>query len=114
MTRNKMTKNKEIRQVINQITERIKKEYQPEKIILFGSHAYGKPTEDSDIDLLIIKETDKRRTDRFCEVRKILRDIRGVSIQPVVLTKAELNSRLKLRDDFILEIMEKGEVLYEG
>ncbi|MEW6606357.1 MAG: nucleotidyltransferase domain-containing protein [bacterium] len=107
-----MTENKEIRKVINQITERIKREYQPEKIILFGSYAYGKPAEESDIDLFIIKETGKRRMDRFCEVRKILRDIHGVSIQPVVFTKAELNSRLKIRDDFILEIVEKGKVLY--
>ncbi|MEK9148686.1 MAG: nucleotidyltransferase domain-containing protein [Candidatus Desantisbacteria bacterium] len=107
-----MVEDKEARKIINQITERLKKEYRPEKIILFGSYAYGKPVEESDIDFFIIKETEKRRRDRFCEVRKILRDIQGVSIQPVVFTRAELNSRLKIKDDFILEIMEKGEVLY--
>ena len=107
-----MIENKEAKDIINQITERLKKEYQPEKIILFGSYAYGKPAEESDIDFFIIKETGKRKRDRFCEVRKILRDIQGVSIQPVVFTKAEFNNRLNIKDDFVLEIMEKGEVLY--
>ena len=107
-----MVKDKEIRKIINQITERIKREYLPEKIILFGSYAYGSPNEESDIDLFIIKETEKRRIDRSCEVQKILRDIRGISIQPVVFTNDELNKRLKIKDDFILEIMEKGKVLY--
>ncbi len=107
-----MRKSKKIKAIIQQVTERIQKEYQPEKIILFGSYAYGKPTEESDIDIFIIKESNKRRIDRFCEVMKILRDIKDIPIQPVVFTKNELNKRLKIRDDFINEILEKGEVLY--
>lgn len=107
-----MVKDKKIKEIILTATEKIKKEYQPEKIILFGSYAYGNPKEESDIDLFIIKDTDKRRVDRFCEVRKILRDIRNISIQPIIFTNNELNTRLRIKDDFILEIMEKGEVLY--
>ncbi len=107
-----MVEDKKVQKLISEMVKKIVVSYNPSKIILFGSYAYGKPTEESDIDLFIIKETEKRRTDRFCEVRKILRDIQGVSIQPVVFTKAELNNRLKIKDDFILEIMEKGEVLY--
>jgi len=107
-----MIKDKRIKRLIYQITEKIKKEYCPNKIILFGSYAYGKPEDESDIDLFIIKDTPKKRAERFCEVRKILRDIPNVSIQPVVFTKDELDSRLKIKDDFILEIIEKGEVLY--
>ena len=101
-----------IRQKNFEIVKKIKKQYQPDKIILFGSYAYGEPTENSDIDLLIIKESNKRRIDRFCEVRKIIRDIKGISIQPVVFTKDEFNKRLKIGDDFLKEILEKGEVLY--
>lgn len=108
-----MIANKRIRKKIVEATERIKKEYQPEKIILFGSYAYGHPTEDSDIDLFIIKETSKRRIDRFCEVCRIIRDIKGIPIQPVVFTKRELQKRLELEDDFINEILTEGEVLYE-
>lgn len=107
-----MTKDKGTKKIIFEIAEKIKKEYHPEKIVLFGSYAYGVPDENSDIDLFIIKETDKRRIDRFCEIRKIIRSIRGVSVQPVVFTKKELNERLRLKDDFIMEILEKGEVLY--
>jgi predicted nucleotidyltransferase len=107
-----MEKEMEKRELIDQITERIKSEYQPEKIILFGSYVYGTPSETSDIDLFIVKETEKSRRERFCEVRKILRDIRGVSIQPIVFTRAELEYRIRLKDDFILEILEKGELLY--
>ena len=101
-----------IRNKFLKVVEKIKKEYQPEKIILFGSYAYGEPTEYSDIDLFIIKESNKRRADRFCEVRKIIRDIKGISIQPIVFTKHELNKRLGIGDDFIKEILEKGKVLY--
>ena len=107
-----MSRGKKIRKTILRIVEKIKTEYRPEKIILFGSYAYGEPAEGSDIDLFIIKESNKRRIDRFCEVRKIIRDIKGISVQPVVFTKDELNKRLKIEDDFIKEILEKGEVLY--
>ena len=45
-----MTKNREIKNTIFKIVERIKKEYHPEKIILFGSYAYGTPDKNSDVD----------------------------------------------------------------
>jgi predicted nucleotidyltransferase len=104
--------NNKTKKTILAVVKKIQEEYQPEKIILFGSYAYGKPTESSDIDLFIIKESKKRRIDRFCEVRKIIRDIKGISIQPVVFTKAELERRMKLGDDFIQEILTKGKVVY--
>lgn len=95
------------------IVQRIIDNYRPEKIILFGSLAYGNPTDESDIDLFIIKDDSKRRIDRFCEVMKLLRDIKGISIEPIVFTNEELQERLNLEDDFILEIINKGKVLYE-
>ena len=107
-----MKNNRKTKKVIQEIAEKIKREYKPEKIILFGSYAYGKPTKDSDIDLFIVKETSKRRIDRSCEVRKIIRNIKGISVQPVVFTRKELNERLKIGDDFIKEVLEKGKALY--
>ena len=100
-------------ELIDTIVKRIADNYQPDKIILFGSYAYGNPTPESDIDLFIVKDENKKRIDRFCEVRKMLRDIKGISIQPMVFTNRELQARLKLEDDFILEIVSKGKVLYE-
>ncbi|HHT9120784.1 MAG TPA: nucleotidyltransferase domain-containing protein [Candidatus Hypogeohydataceae bacterium YC41] len=105
----------ETRKLISKIAEKIATEYSPKKIILFGSYAYGRPTEDSDIDLFIIKNTDKRPIDRWIEVKRLLWDIeRDVPISPLVYTEEELEERLKIKDFFVREILEKGEVLYEG
>ncbi|MBI2852240.1 MAG: nucleotidyltransferase domain-containing protein [Chloroflexi bacterium] len=108
-----MIKNKKIQKLIQEVVEKIKAEYQPEKIILYGSYAYGKPTEDSDIDLFIIKETDKRRVDRFVELSRLLHDSqRRISIQPMVYTPDEIKKRLAIGDQFVEEVLAKGEVLY--
>jgi len=108
-----MLKDKKVEKIIVEIAERIRKEYQPEKIILFGSYAYGEPREESDIDLFIIKDTDKRRIDRFVEVKKLVYDPnRKISVSPIVYTNQELQERLKIKDFFVREILEKGRVLY--
>jgi len=108
-----MTGNRESRQIILRAAKKIVKEYQPKKIILFGSYAYGEPTEDSDVDLLIIKDTDKRPIDRWIEVKRLLRDItRSLPVSPLVYTEKEIEERNAIKDFFIEEIFEKGEVLY--
>jgi len=65
----------EVKNILSEIVEKLKSEYKPLKIILFGSYAYGNPTEDSDIDLLILKDTNKRRVDRFVQVKRIIYNI---------------------------------------
>ena len=108
-----MVKDKKMRRLILEIVEQIKREYEPERIILYGSYAYGKPTADSDIDLLIVKETDKRRVDRFVEVKRLIYEPgRRISISPLVYTPKEVEERLALGDDFIEEVLTRGEVLY--
>jgi predicted nucleotidyltransferase len=108
-----MTKDKHIQKIIDEVVEKIKNEYKPEKIILFGSYAYGNPTEDSDIDLFIVKNTDKERIYRFAEVKKLIYEPdRDIPVSPFVYTPDEVSKRLSLGDDFITEILEKGEVLY--
>lgn len=102
------------RTLILHIAEEIRREYAPEQIILFGSYAYGHPTRDSDVDLLIVKDTDKRRVDRFVEVSRILfrLDI-GIPVEPHIYTPGELRERLSLGDPFISEILQKGVKLYD-
>ena len=101
-------------EIISKITKKIRAEYKPQKIILFGSYAYGEPDEDSDIDLLIIKDTDKSSMDRWMEVRRILRDFNKIiPISPLIYTEKELKERLKIKDFFIQEILEKGKIVYE-
>jgi len=108
-----MTNNTRLRKIINEIVDRILKGYKPKKVILFGSYAYGEPTEDSDIDLLIIKNTDKRPIDRWVEVKRLLRDNRRtIPVSPLVYTEKEIEERIAIKDFFIEEIFEKGDVLY--
>lgn len=93
----------------------LRREYQPEKVILFGSHAYGRPDEDSDLDLLIIKDTPERPIDRRAAVTRILSDPkRLLPLEVLVLTPQEVRERLEGGDQFLREILEKGEVLYEA
>jgi len=101
------------RDVIQQIVEKLVSGYAPQKVILFGSYAHGDPTPGSDIDLLIIKETPERFIDRWVTVRRILSDPkRMVPLETLVLTPQEVSRRLAIGDQFLAEIMEKGEVLY--
>ncbi len=103
----------QVRQMIEEILKKIVTGYSPRKVILFGSYAYGQPDEESDIDLLIIKDTDNRPIERWIELKRLLRDRnRTVSVSPLVYTPRELEERLALGDFFIREVLEKGETLY--
>jgi predicted nucleotidyltransferase len=108
-----MVKNKRIQSIIDNIVEKIIAEYEPEKIILYGSFAYGKPTRDSDIDLFIIKDTELERIYRFAEVKRLIyKPGRRIPVSPLVYTPGELSERLTAGDDFVKEILDRGEVLY--
>lgn len=99
------------RQKIQKVTNQIVKEYRPEKIILFGSFAYGKPTPASDLDLLIIKNSRKKRVERIKEVLMLVKS--DIPVEPLVYTQQELQKRLNLGDFFFLDIVKNGKVLYE-
>jgi predicted nucleotidyltransferase len=110
-----MKMKKEVKTIVSEIVEKLKREYKPLKIILFGSYAYGNPTEDSDIDLLILKNTDERRVDRFVQVKRIIYNPNcKIPVLPLVYSPEELEERLRIGDDFIKEIIQKGTILYEG
>ncbi len=103
----------EVQTIIQSILNKLIKDYAPQKVILFGSYAYGNPQSDSDIDLLIIKKTSECFIDRWVTVRRILSDPkRSLPIETIVLTPQELSIRLAIGDQFIAEIIKKGEVLY--
>lgn len=98
---------------IEQIVKRIAEGYRPLKVILFGSHAWGRPTEDSDIDLLIVKETSERFIDRWVAVREVIADPeRRIPVEPIVVTPEELRRRISAGDQFFQEIVERGKLLY--
>lgn len=100
--------------LVQQILKKIVMGYIPERIILFGSYAYGEPDEESDIDLLIIKKTKQRPIERWMKLKRLLRDqSRLVSVSPLVYTPQEIKERLAMGDMFLEQVLEKGETLYE-
>ncbi len=99
--------------VVQKMLKKLIAEYTPEKVILFGSFAYGSPDPDSDIDLLIIKDTSERFIDRWTTVQRILTGTHeSFPVETFVLTPKEAEYRLKIGDQFYQEILEKGQVIY--
>ena len=110
-----MARTNAARSAIAEMTRRLVKEVQPQKIVLFGSHAYGKTDRDSDIDLLIIAESSDDFFQRLMMVRKVVSGLHdGIPLDPIVLTPQEVAQRLEAGDQFISEALEKGEILYGG
>lgn len=102
-----------IRKVVEQVVEQLKVVYHPERIVLFGSRAYGTFTPQSDVDLLIVKETNQPFHKRWAEVYRLVQPlVRGIDFSPIVLTPREVAARQHARDPFIEEIFAHGVTLY--
>jgi predicted nucleotidyltransferase len=96
---------------IHRIVEIIKKDYEPDRIILFGSLAEGKIHEWSDIDLLIIKRTSKRPIERCLEVCRLIKPKIGIDL--FIYTPEEYEILINERFSFLVNILKMGKVLYE-
>jgi predicted nucleotidyltransferase len=96
-----------IRKFARQIAQR----FDPEKIILFGSYAYGQPTPDSDVDLLVVMPT-RNQIEQAVRIDEAI-DQRGFPLDLIVRTPKSLAERLRLGDCFMQEIMTRGKVLHE-
>ena len=97
---------------IRQVSDEIARRFQPERIILFGSYAYGTPTEDSDVDLLVVMALPNKGRGRASDVRLHL-DI-TFPLDLVVCDPEYLEQRIAMNDFFLQEITEKGRELYAG
>lgn len=86
--------------------------YQPEKIILFGSHALRQNTPDSDVDILVILDFEGKNALKSAEILINLNP--HFPIDLVVRTPEQVKERLQMNDFFIKEIIEKGIILYEA
>jgi predicted nucleotidyltransferase len=91
---------------------RIAQALHPQKIILFGSYAYGNPTPDSDVDLLVVMDTTASVNERYLTVCKLLRP-RPFPVDIVVKTPDELRYEVESNNYFIREVTTRGEVVYE-
>lgn len=97
---------------IRQVCDRIVERYHPEKIILFGSHAYGQPTAESDLDLLVVMPFSGGYFHQAARIRQHLR--LPIPLDLLVRTPEELRRRLEIGDSFMREIVERGKVMYEA
>lgn len=103
----------DIRAILDAIIKTLAQEYQPRRVILYGSQVHGTPGQTSDIDLLIVKDSPATPYQRAVQVRRLLRDPRRrVPVDVLVLTPAELEDRLARGDQFLQTILSQGKVLY--
>ncbi len=103
---------KQVRKYIKDLCEQIVRVASPEKIILFGSYAYGKPTEDSDIDLLVVMPVEGHPAYKAAEIRMKIET--PMALDLLVRTPEFVVERIKLGDMFMREIAEHGKVIYEA
>lgn len=94
------------------VSDEIARRFRPERIILFGSYAYGTPTEDSDVDLLVVMPLPDKGRGRASDIRLSL-DV-TFPLDLVVCDPDYLQKRIDMNDFFLREITEKGEVVYAG
>lgn len=101
-----------IEKKIKAVAQRIAAKFQPEQIVLFGSFAWGNPTEDSDVDLFIVKNT-------TCSTRDMSREISGFifprpfPLDIIVYKPEQVEQRKEAGDFFMQDIFSKGKILYE-
>jgi len=100
------------REDIVAVAERIARAFEPERIILFGSYAYGAPTEDSDVDLLVVLPFEGNHTHKAIEIRRRIKAPFPMDL--LARTPEQVRWRVEQGDFFLREIMQKGEVLYES
>jgi len=97
---------------IQKLCEQIAREFQPERIVLFGSHAYGNPGPFSDVDLLIVMPFEGSPLQQAAKI--ITRINPPLSLDLIVRTPEEVQEQLAGRNGFLREIMERGKVTYEA
>jgi predicted nucleotidyltransferase len=97
---------------IHTLAQRIAEQFNPQRIILFGSYASGSPRPESDVDLLVIMDTPMRESEQSLQIRRHLNILFGLDL--LVCTPQRLAQRLAWGDLFFKEILEQGQVLYES
>lgn len=102
----------DIESYIKNIVDKIINNFNPEKIILFGSYAYGHPTVDSDMDIMIVMDTDEKPHKRAVSVRKVLKGI-GIPKDIIVKTPEEFERFKDIVGTIVYPAAHKGRIIYE-
>ena len=97
---------------IEQFSSSLVHQFKLKRIFLFGSHAWGTPSSDSDVDLLVVLPFEGKP---WCMARAIRERVHpNFPLDLLVRTEAQMADRLRHNDSFMTEIVAKGKVLYEG
>ena len=97
---------------IKDLTSQIAREFNPDRIILFGSYAYGQPGNDSDVDILVVLPFKGKPVRKAIEIRNKVNA--GVPLDLIVRTPEQVADRIAQNDWFMREILERGHTLYEA
>ncbi len=102
-----------LEQEIQKVADAIVKGFNPEKVVLFGSYAWGKPTKDSDLDFFVVKDDPVKNTREMAvDLQQILIN-RDVPLDLLIYKPEQVIKRLSMRDGFVKKILEQGKILYE-
>lgn len=96
---------------IEAFARKVGERFHPDRIILFGSYAYGTPTPDSDVDLLVVMPT-RNQIEQAVRIDEAIEE-RGFPLDLIVRTPRVLAQQLRMGDCFMREIVSSGKVLYE-
>jgi len=96
---------------IKKYVDELVREFSPERVVMFGSHASGKPQADSDVDLLVVMKHRGAAAEQAARIRRRIRA--GFPLDIIVRSPAVLQRRVAMGDGFIREILETGKVLHE-
>lgn len=96
---------------IRELSAQIARAFNPKKIILYGSHAYGNPSSDSDVDMLVVLPFEGKAVRKAIEIRNKINA--ELPLDLLVRTPEQLAERITQNDWFIREIVERRHTLYE-
>jgi predicted nucleotidyltransferase len=96
---------------IRSLSRQIAEQFEPHKIILFGSYAHGAPSPESDVDLLVLMDSQLRNREQAAQIARALRYNFGLDL--LVRSPEQFEQRIALGDYFLRDIAKRGKVLYE-
>ena len=102
----------ERRAQLQQVCDIIVRDFQPEKIVLFGSYANGTPTVDSDLDLMVVLPFDGSALQKAVAILRHIDILAPLDL--LVRTQEQIQQRLWMGDSFMRDVLERGKVLYEA
>ncbi len=97
---------------IRRVTQQVVEQFHPQKVILFGSYAHGQPTEDSDVDLLVVMDIDEPPLHMAAKIAATIEH--PFSLDIVVRTPTEFAAAVQRKGVFATEVATKGVTLYEA